>query len=457
MSNQVKVHFLGASGTVTGSKFLLETPRLNILIDCGMFQGLKELRLLNWEPLSFPPEKIDVVLLTHGHLDHCGYLPRLVTQGFHNSIFGTAPTLAIAAVILLDSAKIQEEDAERANEEEYTIHKPALPLYSVEDAEKTIELFKPVGPDIWTALSPDIKYRFQKNGHIIGATFIEMEIYGKIFVFSGDIGREKDELLDPPNRPRWADYLFIEGTYGNRLHSEEDADEILIKSIKETVQNNGNLIIPSFAVERLQTLMYKLWKLYLKNKIPNIPMYIDSPMGNEVLKIFERFPAWHKIPLQEYNAMRNHFNIITSYKDTWKTIDDKHSKVIIAASGMVTGGRILTYLRYLIDKPETTVVLVGFQSEGTRGRQLEEGAHEIKIFGNYCSVKAKIKNIQSLSAHADQQGLIDWVSEIKNIPEKVFIIHGEKMALDALRLKIKDIYNWQVHIPYLNETVLIQL
>jgi metallo-beta-lactamase family protein len=457
MSNEVKIHFLGASGTVTGSKFLLETPKLNILIDCGMFQGLKELRLLNWKPLSFPPEKIDVVLLTHGHLDHCGYLPRLVSQGFHNSILGTAPTLAIASVILLDSAKIQEEDAERANEKEYTIHKPALPLYSIEDAEKTLELFKTIEPDIWTDLSPDIKYRFKKNGHIIGATFIELEIFGKIFVFSGDIGRKEDLLLEPPNRPRWADYLFIESTYGNRLHSEEDVDELLIEAVKETIQNNGNLIIPSFAVERLQTLMYKLWKLYLKNKIPNIPMFIDSPMGNEVLRIFEQFPAWHKIPVQEYKAMSNHFNIITSYKDTWKTIDDKRSKVVIAASGMVTGGRILTYLRYLIDKPETIVLLVGFQAEGTRGRQLEEGAHEIKIYGKYYPVKAKIKNIKSLSAHADQQGLIEWVSEIKNIPEKVFIIHGEKTASDVLRLKIKDSYNWQVHLPQLNEIACIQL
>jgi len=457
MSNEVKIHFLGASGTVTGSKFLLETPKLNILIDCGMFQGLKELRLLNWKALSFPPEKIDVVLLTHGHLDHCGYLPRLVKQGFHNSILGTAPTLAIASVILLDSAKIQEEDAERANEKEYTIHKPALPLYSIEDAEKTLELFKTIEPDIWTDLSPDIKYRFKKNGHIIGATFIELEIFGKIFVFSGDIGRKEDLLLEPPNRPRWADYLFIESTYGNRLHSEEDVDELLIEAVKETIQNNGNLIIPSFAVERLQTLMYKLWKLYLKNKIPNIPMFIDSPMGNEVLRIFEQFPAWHKIPVQEYKAMSNHFNIITSYKDTWKTIDDKRSKVVIAASGMVTGGRILTYLRYLIDKPETIVLLVGFQAEGTRGRQLEEGAHEIKIYGKYYPVKAKIKNIKSLSAHADQQGLIEWVSEVKNIPEKVFIIHGEKTASDVLRLKIKDSYNWQVHLPQLNEIACIQL
>ena len=249
----------------------------------------------------------------------------------------------------------------------------------------------------------------------------------------------------------------MESTYGNRLHSEEDADEILVDSVKETIQNKGNLIIPSFAVERLQTLMYKLWKLYQKNKIPNIPMFIDTPMGNEVLRIFEQFPTWHKLSLQEFIPMRNHFNIITSYKDTWKTIDDKRPKVIIAASGMITGGRILTYLRYFIDKPETTVLLVGFQAEGTRGRQLQEGDHEIKIFGNYCPVNAKIKNIHSLSAHADQQGLIDWASNIRNIPEKVFIIHGEKMASDTLRLKLKDIYNWPVHIPHLNETVSIQL
>ena len=456
MSSEIKIHFLGASGTVTGSKFLLETPEVNIMVDCGMFQGLKELRNLNWEPFPFAPDKIDVILLTHGHLDHSGYLPRLVAQGFKGKIMGTAPSLAIASIIVLDSAKIQEEQAEKANEEGYSIHTPALPLYSLEDAENAIRLFKSVEPGKWSGITKDIKFRLEKNGHIIGATYIELDIRGKLFLFSGDIGREQDKLLDPPKPPEWGDYIFLESTYGNRLHPEDNSDEILKDAIYETIENNSILIIPSFAVERLQTLMYKLWQLYNKNIIPNIPVFIDSPMGNEVYGVFERFPTWHKLNLDDLAAMKNHFNIITAYKDTWKTIDDKRAKVVIAGSGMVSGGRVLTYLRYFIDKPETTVLLVGFQAEGTRGRQLLEGAHEIKIFGKYCEVNAKIKTIESLSAHADQSGLINWLGKIKNIPEKVFLIHGEPTALDALRVKIKETYKWQVHIPHLKETISIR-
>lgn len=457
MKNSLKIHFLGAAGTVTGSKFLLETPDSNILIDCGLFQGLKELRELNWAKLPFEAPKIDLVLLTHGHLDHTGYLPRLFTQGFRGPVFGTAPTLAIAGIIITDSAKIQEEDAERANEEGNSIHEPALPLYTVEDAEKTMELFQNRETDQWYSVSENIKYRFRRNGHILGACFIELDVYGKIIVFSGDIGREEDYLLESPERPEWADYLIMESTYGNRLHPEENLEQIFSEAIKETLDRNGTLIIPSFAVERLQSLMYWLWRLYERNKIPRIPIFLDSPMGNEVLGVFERFPAWHKISWQDIKAMKNFFNIITSYKDTWKTVDDTRAKVVIAGSGMVTGGRVLTYLRYYLEKPETTVMLAGFQAEGTRGRQLLEGAHEIKIFGKYCPVKASIKNVNSLSAHADQQGLLSWMSEIKNIPEKVFLVHGEKTASDALRVKIKDTYGWQVQLPHLQETVEIRL
>lgn len=457
MNSEIKIHFLGASSTVTGSKFLMETPQANIMVDCGMFQGLKELRNLNWEPFPFPPDKIDVILLTHGHLDHSGYLPRLVAQGFKGKIMGTAPSLAIASIIILDSAKIQEEQAQKANDEGFSIHTPALPLYSVKDAENAIRLFKSVEPEKWSNITPDIKFRLEKNGHIIGATYIELDILGKIFLFSGDIGREQDQLLDPPKPPEWGDYIFLESTYGNRLHPEDSSDKILKDAINETIKNNSILIIPSFAVERLQILMYKLWQLYKKNIIPKIPIFIDSPMGNEVFGVFERFPSWHKLNLQDLAAMKNHFNIITSYKDTWKTIDDKRAKVVIAGSGMVSGGRVLTYLRYFIDKPETTVLLVGFQAEGTRGRQLLEGDQEIKIFGKYCEVKAKIKMIESLSAHADQKGIIDWLGKIKNIPEKIFLIHGEPTALDVLRVKIKDTYQWPVHIPHLSETISIKL
>ncbi|MFL1012185.1 MBL fold metallo-hydrolase RNA specificity domain-containing protein [Flavisericum labens] len=451
MDNFCKINFLGASGVVTGSKFLIETSEKNILIDCGMFQGLKQLRELNWEDLPVDVEAIDVVLLTHGHLDHVGYLPRLLKQGFTGKIMGTAPTLAIAEIILKDSAKIHEEEAKKANDEKYTKHNPALPFYTKFEAEKTIGQFQVEMPDKWIAISKNISCRFQYNGHIIGATFIELDIIGKRFVFSGDIGRKDDYLLDDPKKPEWADFLFLESTYGNKLHPQEDIEDILSRLVKETIIKKGNLIIPSFAVERLQTLMYLLWNLYKKNKIPNIPIFIDSPMGNNVLEVFQRYPKWHKLSMADYKAMCNHVNIVQSYRETWETIDDKRSKIIIAGSGMVTGGRVLTYLQQLIDEPSTNVLLVGYQAEGTRGRQLQEGAHEIRFFGKYYPVKATIHSIESLSAHADQNDLMDWLQNIKNIPETVFLVHGEPNALDAFRLKLTDTYNWQVKIPKLSD------
>ena len=451
MENFAKINFLGASGVVTGSKFLLETSEQNILIDCGMFQGLKELRELNWADLPVDVPSINVVLLTHGHLDHVGYLPRLVKQGFKGKIIGTAPTLAIAEIILKDSAKIHEEEAEKANKENYSKHHPALPFYTIKDAEETIKLFKAETEDQWITLSEHISYRFQYNGHIIGATFIELDINGKRFVFSGDIGRRNDYLLKEPKRPEWADFLFVESTYGNKLHPEEDVEGILTEIIKETINNKGNLIIPSFAVERLQTLMYILWQLYEKNKIPNIPIFIDSPMGNNVLDVFKRFPQWHKLSSESYRAMCSHVNIIQSYRETWETIDDKRPKIVIAGSGMVTGGRVLTYLQQLIDEPTTTVLLVGFQAEGTRGRLLLDGAHEVRFFGKYYPVKATIKSIESLSAHADQEDLLYWMSAIKNIPENVYLIHGEPTALDAFRVKIENTFKWNVSIPKLTD------
>ncbi|MDX1363189.1 MAG: MBL fold metallo-hydrolase [Arenibacter latericius] len=451
--NKVKIHFLGASGTVTGSKFYLETPEQNILVDCGVFQGLKELRELNWQALPIDVSKVDCVLLTHGHLDHTGYLPRLVKEGFKGEIVGTSPTLSIAAIIMRDSAKIHIEEAKKANEEGYSKHSPALPYYDEKDVEKTVGMFKHAEKDEWLSLSENIRFRFKYNGHIIGATFIELDVFGKIFVFSGDIGRSEDLLLYPPDRPEWADYLFLESTYGNKLHPEENLEDIFVNLINKTINSRGNLIIPSFAVERLQSLMYLLWKIYKENKIPNIPIFIDSPMGNNVLSVFESHPKWHKLSSKEYNAMCDHFNIITSYGDTWKTIDDPRPKVVIAGSGMVTGGRVLTYLKQMVDRSSTAVLLVGYQAEGTRGRQLLEGAHEIKLFGTYKPVKATIHHLESLSAHADQGELLLWLQGIKNIPEKTFLIHGEPTALDAFRVKIKDSLGWQVHVPHLEEVI----
>lgn len=447
----IKIQFLGASGTVTGSKFYLETPEINFMVDCGMFQGLKVLRQLNWEPLPIEVSGIDVVLLTHGHLDHTGYLPRLLKEGFKGKIIGTPPTLAITAIILKDSAKIHEEEAAQANAEGYSKHQPALPFYTMQEAERTIDLFQSEDIDQWIPLSENVRCKFRYNGHILEATFIELQIFGKTFVFSGDVGRLHDLLLNAPDRPKWADYLFLESTYGHKLHPEENLTAIVAELVRKTITQRGNLIIPSFAVERLQSLMFTLWSLYKKNIIPAIPIFIDSPMGNNVLSVFEQFPDWHRLSMKEYHAMYNHFEIIQSYADTWKTIDDPRPKIIIAGSGMVTGGRVLTYLRQLVDKTTTTVLLVGYQAEGTRGRQLLDGAREIKLYGRLYPVKAKVHHIESLSAHADQSELLHWLEAIQNIPEKVFLIHGEQFALDSLKVKIQDTYKWRVHIPQLNE------
>ncbi|MBO0323711.1 MBL fold metallo-hydrolase [Muricauda sp. CAU 1633] len=454
---KLKVHFLGASGTVTGSKFYLQTEDINILVDCGVFQGTKELRQQNWLPLPIDVPKIDVVLLTHGHLDHCGYLPLLVKQGFVGDILGTAPTLAIAEIILNDSAKIHEEEAERANKEGYSKHDPALPLYDQEDVKQTLNYFKRIEEGENIELAPNCSACFKYNGHIIGSTFIELNIHEKVLVFSGDVGRLNDDLLDPPLQPEWADYLFVESTYGDKDHPEEDVETIFKDLVQRTLKNRGTLIIPSFAVERLQSLMYLLWKLYDKNKIPNIPIFVDSPMGTNVLDVFGNFPEWHKLSMSEYHNMCNHVNLVSSYRETWETIDDPRPKIVIAGSGMVTGGRVLTYLKQLMDLKSTTVLLVGYQAEETRGRKLLEGAQELKIFGKYIPVKAKIEHLESLSAHADQNELLHWMGAIKNIPEKVFLIHGEDEALYAFKDKIHETYGWHCHIPALHEMVEILL
>lgn len=451
----MKIHFLGAAGTVTGSKYLIETQGKNILVDCGLFQGLKELRLLNWEKLPFDVANIDMVLLTHGHLDHVGYLPRLVNKGFLGEIWGTAPTLDIAKVILEDSARIQEEDAERANLEGFSKHKPAKPLYDTKDVIKTLPLFRPQPLDKWIEIDKEISCRFKYNSHIIGATFIELKIQNKIIVFSGDIGRSNDLLMYPPQKPEAADILFIESTYGDRLHPEH-SEENLIEIINSAAKKQGTIIIPGFAVERIQMLMYLLWKLRKKGTIPNLPIYMDSPMGTNVLDIFEQYPSWHKLPMDECKEMLEEIKQIRTIQETYKLAASGIPKIIIAASGMASGGRVLTYFVQYLGQPSATILLVGYQAEGTRGRALLEGATEVKLYGKYFPVKAKIENAEGLSAHTDQKGLIGWISELKQKPEHIFIVHGEPKAADALREKIKETYGWDCEIPFLNEIVEIK-
>lgn len=457
MANKLKIKFLGAAGTVTGSKFYVEHESLKLLVDCGMFQGLKELRLLNWEDLPIAVDQLDYVLLTHGHLDHTGYLPKLVQQGFKGKILGTTPSLAIAEVILKDTAKIQEEEADKANEENYTKHHPAIPLYTLKDVEKCLLLFNKIETDEWINLAENIRCRYFKAGHILGACSIELEIQEKRLVFSGDIGRTEDLLLEAPEKPTWADYLFLESTYGNRLHPEEDVEEILSNLILKAINDRSILLIASFAVERLQLLVYILWKLFRRNKVPEIPVFIDSPMGIDATHIFSRFPDFHKVPVKEFEAMKNRFELVSSYKRTWEIIDKTGPRIVIAGSGMISGGRILTYLKQFIDKKSTQLLLTGYQAEGTRGRQLEEGAYEIKIHGKYFPVKASITKLESLSAHADQLELLDWCRNIKNVPEEVFLIHGEKNATAAFRVKLETDLKWHPKTPNLNDEFQLDL
>ncbi|MCC5914697.1 MAG: MBL fold metallo-hydrolase [Balneolaceae bacterium] len=446
----MQIHFLGASGTVTGSKYLVEFSGRKILVDCGLFQGVKELRELNWQQLPVKATEIDIVLLTHGHNDHCGYLPRLVNMGFRGAIRGTAPTLDIAELILRDSAKIQEEDAEQANKDGYTKHKPAKPLFTLMDVEKTVPLFQSINEGDWLELFKGIKVRFRSNGHILGATSIEMELNGKRLVFSGDVGRQNDPLLYDPLKPQKSDYLVLESTYGDRKHPNYDIGDRLLNIINETVEKGGTVIIPSFAVERAQLLMYHLWRLTESGKLSrSIPVILDSPMGIDAFSLFRKHHKWHKLSEEECMAISRRTHMVESYHETWDIIDNPEPKIVIAGSGMVTGGRVLSYLKVYLKKPETTVLLSGYQAEGTRGRDLLEGASEIKFFGKMHPVKARIEMLEGLSGHADQSELLDWISEIDGKPERTFLVHGESDSLFSLQAAIRNRFGWEVDIPSL--------
>jgi metallo-beta-lactamase family protein len=447
----MKIHFFGGAGTVTGSKFLIELHNGSILIDCGLFQGIKAFRNLNWKVLPFPPKKIDFVILTHGHLDHCGWLPLLVKQGFEGKIYCTAPTKQISKLILLDSAKIQEEEANKANEEHYSKHHPAQPLYTIEEAQAVIPFFRAVEKDVEVQLFEEVHFKFFQAGHILGACSISLNVEGKELVFSGDIGQDDDVLMYPPQKPVSGDYIFLESTYGNRLHPENNVMLDLEYIINKTISRGGNVVIPSFAVERVQVVMYFLWKLRKENRIPNVPFIIDTPMGIKVIDIFNQNPKWHKLTPFECDQMCGMFSMITDYQDTINAIYDKRPKVVIAASGMVTGGRVLSYLERYIIHPENTVMLVGYQAEGTRGRKLLDGVKEIKFFGKYYPVKAEVLLVEGLSAHGDQSDLLNWLEELKCPPKKVFLIHGENEAADTLRIKIEEKYKYESMVPLIGQ------
>ncbi|MCE2683244.1 MAG: MBL fold metallo-hydrolase [Cryomorphaceae bacterium] len=372
--NTFTLTFLGGAGTVTGSKILIETPQKKVLIDCGLFQGLKELRKLNWEDFPIDPSSIDELILTHAHLDHCGYIPLLVKKGFKGSIHCTYPSKELAEIILLDSAKIQEEDAERASRYNYSKHSKPEPLYKIADVIIAMKQFVPHDLHEWIIVNENIKFQLLNAGHILGSSFVDLRIHDKKMVFSGDIGRKDPMLMYPPAKIEEADYIILESTYGDRTHEIADVKRELLGVINETYQNRGVLMIPSFAVERTQELIYLLYQLRLEDKLPKIPIYLDSPMGIHSSNVYNSYQDWQNISHYELSNMYSDVIFISNFEQSKATVADKHPKIILAGSGMMEGGRILHYMNQHIENEKNTLLFVGFQGEGTRGRAILEGS-----------------------------------------------------------------------------------
>lgn len=450
--NPVKLTFLGGAGTVTGSKTLVEIAGKRILIDCGLFQGLKELRLMNWADFPVKPSSIDAIVLTHAHLDHCGYIPLLVKKGFNGEIHCTKPTRDLTEIILKDSAKIQEEDAERAKSHHYSKHEKPEPLYTLKDALATLPLFVEHELNEWVILNEYIKFEFLNSGHILGGAFVNMKVNDKTILFSGDIGRTQPMLLYPPKKVKSADFIVLESTYGDREHSTEDVKQELLEVIMETYKNGGILMIPSFAVERTQEICYLLYQLREENKLPKMPIYLDSPMGINATNTYVNHREWQNISHYEISRMYDDVIFVEDMEQSKAIVADKHPKIVLAGSGMIEGGRILHYLNNHLENPRNTLLFIGYQGEGTRGRAIMEGSTEIKFFGEYRKVNCQIRSIGSLSAHGDRNEMIDWLKHFEQQPETIFLNHGEMHQSDALRVKIEHELGWNVVIPKLGES-----
>jgi len=446
-NEQFKLTFLGAAGTVTGSKTLLEIPGMRILIDCGMFQGLKELRNLNRAQFPVDPSSINAIILTHAHLDHCGYLPVLVKNGFRGKIHCTPATSELTEIILLDSAKIQEEDADRANRYNYSRHDPAVPLYTEKDVRETLHLFEIHNYNEWVILHPDLKFELLNNGHILGSALVNAKVFDHKVVFSGDMGQTKPMLLYPPKRLKHVDFLIMESTYGDRLHKHGDTKEELLKVIEKTIDRRGIVMIPSFAVERTQELIYLLYLLRKEGRLPNVPVYLDSPMGIHASKVYDTYHELQNISHFEINQMYDEIKFVDDAEYSKKICLDKNPKIVLAGSGMIEGGRIIHYLNTHISDPKNTLLFVGYQGEGTRGRAIIKGAQEVKFFGEYHTVRCQIESLSDLSAHGDQDDLLKWMRELDTAPKAVFFNHGEMHQAEALCVKVQHELGWKCTVP----------
>jgi len=449
------LQFLGATGTVTGSKYLIEHAARRILVDCGLFQGYKPLRLRNWAAFPCAPASIESVILTHAHIDHSGYLPLLAKNGFSGKVYCSEATRDLCEILLPDSGHLQEEEADYANRRGFSKHSPALPLYTQEDAERCLNLFAPLELEHEMRLGDGISLRLIPSGHILGSTFVALETPDASILFSGDLGRPHDLVMPAPARIRKTDYLVVESTYGNRSHEATDPLVELAEVVNRTVKRGGVLVIPTFAVGRAQTLMYYLYLLKASKAIPDCPVYLNSPMAVDATRIFHQHSGEHRLTAAQCDGLCKVARIVHSVEES-KQLNLKHGPMIIlAASGMATGGRVVHHLKAFAPDPRNTILFAGFQAGGTRGAHLMQGADTIKIHGEYIPVRAEVKMLGNLSAHADANEILGWLSGFTQPPRHTFITHGEPEAADALRHRIEEELHWPCSIPdYLERATL---
>lgn len=462
-----KITFLGATGTVTGSRFLLDVRGRNILIDCGLFQGLKANRLKNWDPFPFPPQEIEKVFLTHAHIDHSGYVPRFCKEGFSGHVHCTYATSDLCEILLKDSAHLHEEDARWANKKGFSRHKPALPLYTVADSELALSLFSPLYYGEHCKIGSDIRVKLKDAGHMLGSSFVDIKTTEngasrKIF-FCGDFGRPDRPLMSDPVQAFNVDYLVLESTYGSRLHKNVSAEEELARVIRGSANRGGVLLIPAFSVGRTQILLYMIRELEEQGKIRSMPVYMDSPMSINATGIFEKHIAdldlTARVKILEGKKILHpkQLTFCKSPRESRAINEIRGKAIIISASGMVNGGRILHHMIQRLPHPQNTVLFIGYQAEGTRGRQILEGAERVKMHGQQVPVKARIENIQGFSGHPDSNEIIAWLMGFNRPPEKTFIVHGEPESSAALARRIQDKFGWKVEVPEFGQSFELDL
>ena len=444
----VNITFLGGTGTVTGSKYLVQHDGKKLLVDCGLFQGYKQLRLRNWNPMPIEAADVDAVLLTHAHLDHSGYVPLLYRQGYRGHIHATPATCDLCAILLPDSGHIQEEDAAFLNRHGYTKHAPAMPLYSKHDALLSLQLLKPEREGISFSPIPGWKATFSHAGHILGAASILLEVGGRRILFSGDLGRPDDLIMKAPDLPPEADTVLIESTYGNRTHPQEDVLAELAPALKRVASRGGVAVLPVFAVGRAQALLYAISLLKERGEIPHsLPIFLDSPMAVHTTELLPRHPDAHRLDAEALHQVK-HIATMVETPEQSKALAKRHGPmVILSASGMATGGRVLHHLAHHLPHHRNMVILTGYQAPGTRGATLASGSGLVRIHAQDVAVNAEVVQLQSSSAHADAKQLMDWLGHMPHAPDQVYVVHGEPEASDALRQRIERELKWRAVVP----------